>query len=191
MVWTVSYLLASRCLPLRNSDIEAWLGSLPGHVYANVRQPLVHILNLAHLMPLSAVWAGPARNAHLDGPPLLHAKTGGSTPLPIIENIEAKRAGCQSLTEAIDKTIPADRMMMQMVGSFAKFEREMIRQQTCAGLESARREGRIGGRRPKLTVRRRTEVIEMVSSDRKTTAETTRLFGVHPATMSRLLNTTS
>jgi type IV secretion system protein VirB4 len=60
--------------------VEAWLGSLPGHVYANVRQPLVHTLNLAHLMPLSSVWAGPKRNEHLDGPPLFYAETSGSTP---------------------------------------------------------------------------------------------------------------
>lgn len=60
--------------------VEAWLSSLPGQVYANVRQPLVHTLNLAHLMPLSAVWAGPSRDAHLAGPPLLHARTTGSTP---------------------------------------------------------------------------------------------------------------
>jgi type IV secretion system protein VirB4 len=46
--------------------VEAWLGSLPGHAYANVRQPIVHTLNLAHLTPLSAVWAGPERNAHLE-----------------------------------------------------------------------------------------------------------------------------
>ena len=44
--------------------VEAWLSSFPGHVYANVRQPLVSTLNLAHLLPLSAVWAGPERNAH-------------------------------------------------------------------------------------------------------------------------------
>ncbi|MBL27690.1 MAG: conjugal transfer protein TrbE [Rhodospirillaceae bacterium] len=60
--------------------VEAWLGSLPGHVYANVRQPLVHTLNLAHLVPLSAVWAGPARNDYLDGPPLFMAETAGTTP---------------------------------------------------------------------------------------------------------------
>ena len=60
--------------------VEAWLSSLPGHVYANVRQPLVHTLNLAHLMPLSSVWAGPERNEHLDGPPLIYAETSGSTP---------------------------------------------------------------------------------------------------------------
>jgi type IV secretion/conjugal transfer VirB4 family ATPase len=60
--------------------IEAWLGSLPGHVYANVRQPPVSTLNLAHMIPLSAVWAGPERDEHLDGPPLFYARTEGSTP---------------------------------------------------------------------------------------------------------------
>jgi type IV secretion/conjugal transfer VirB4 family ATPase len=60
--------------------IEAWLGSLPGHVYANVRQPPVSTLNLAHMMPLSAVWAGPEEDEHLGAPPLFYAKTEGSTP---------------------------------------------------------------------------------------------------------------
>ena len=67
--------------------VEAWLGSLPGQVYANVRQPLVHTLNLAHLMPLSSVWAGPARNDHLDGPPLLYAETSGSTPFRLSTHV--------------------------------------------------------------------------------------------------------
>ncbi|PWB79806.1 MAG: conjugal transfer protein TrbE, partial [Methylocystaceae bacterium] len=67
--------------------VEAWLGSLPGHVYANVRQPLVHTLNLAHLTPLSSVWAGPAHNAHLDGPPLLYAETSGSTPFRLSTHV--------------------------------------------------------------------------------------------------------
>jgi len=60
--------------------IEAWLGSLPGHVYANVRQPPVSTLNLAHMIPLSAVWAGPERDEHFDAPPLFYARTEGSTP---------------------------------------------------------------------------------------------------------------
>jgi type IV secretion system protein VirB4 len=44
--------------------VEAWLGSLPGHLYANVRQPPISTINLAHMIPLSAVWAGPERNEH-------------------------------------------------------------------------------------------------------------------------------
>lgn len=67
--------------------VEAWLGTLPGHVYANVRQPLVHTLNLAHLMPLSAAWAGPERNAHLGGPPLLIARTEGTTPFRLSNHV--------------------------------------------------------------------------------------------------------
>jgi type IV secretion system protein VirB4 len=68
------------CIRESVNAVEAWLGSLPGHAYANVRQPIVHTLNLAHLVPLSSVWAGPARNDHLDGPALFHAETSGSTP---------------------------------------------------------------------------------------------------------------
>ncbi|WP_314957236.1 conjugal transfer protein TrbE [Bradyrhizobium cosmicum] len=60
--------------------VEAWLGSLPGQVYANVRQPPVSTLNLAHMIPLSAVWAGEVRDHHLKAPPLFFAKTEGSTP---------------------------------------------------------------------------------------------------------------
>ncbi|WP_230481854.1 conjugal transfer protein TrbE [Sphingomonas sp. Leaf21] len=73
--------------------VEAWLSSLPGHAYANVRQPLVHTLNLAHLMPLSSVWAGPAGNDHLaavtgqEAPPLLVAKTAGSTPFRLSTHV--------------------------------------------------------------------------------------------------------
>ena len=79
--------LGFTCVREGVNAVDAWLGSLPGHVYANVRQPLVHTLNLAHLMPLSSVWAGPARNAHLDGPPLLIAKTAGSTPFRLSTHV--------------------------------------------------------------------------------------------------------
>jgi type IV secretion/conjugal transfer VirB4 family ATPase len=68
------------CMVETVNAIEAWLGSLPGHVYANVRQPPVSTLNLAHMIPLSAVWAGPLQDTHLHAPPLFFARTGGSTP---------------------------------------------------------------------------------------------------------------
>jgi|SRR5579883_956593 type IV secretion system protein VirB4 len=68
------------CIAETVNAVEAWLGSLPGHVYANVRQPPVSTLNLAHMMPLSAMWAGPERDEHLGAPPLFFAKTEGSTP---------------------------------------------------------------------------------------------------------------
>ncbi|AZO54380.1 conjugal transfer protein TrbE [Mesorhizobium sp. M8A.F.Ca.ET.208.01.1.1] len=67
-------------MPETINAVDAWLGSLPGHVYANVRQPPISTLNLAHMIPLSAVWAGPERDEHFGSPPLLYGKTEGSTP---------------------------------------------------------------------------------------------------------------
>ncbi|TPK80995.1 conjugal transfer protein TrbE [Mesorhizobium sp. B2-4-13] len=67
--------------------VDAWLGSLPGHVYANVRQPPISTLNLAHMIPLSAVWAGPERDEHLVSPPLLYGKTEGSTPFRLVLHV--------------------------------------------------------------------------------------------------------
>ena len=107
--------------------------------------------------------------------------------LTIMERLGDSGAGFRSLTEAIDTTTPAGRMMMQMVGAFAEFERAMLRERTKAGLDSARREGRIGGRRPKLTPQQQSEVRKMVLKGRKTAADAARLFKVHPATVSRLL----
>jgi type IV secretion/conjugal transfer VirB4 family ATPase len=68
------------CMVESVNALEAWFGSLPGHVYANVRQPPISTLNLAHLIPLSAVWPGPERDEHFAAPPLFFAKTEGSTP---------------------------------------------------------------------------------------------------------------
>lgn len=107
--------------------------------------------------------------------------------LSIIEKVEKAEAGFRSLTESIDTKSPGGRMMMQIVGSFAEFERAMLRERTRNGLNAARKEGRIGGRRPKLTKHQAQEIIQLVSSDKKTAADAARLFSVHPATVSRLL----
>lgn len=74
-------------VPETLNSVEAWLSSIPGHVYANVRQPVVSTLNLAHLLPLSAVWAGPERNSHLNGPPLIVTRTEGATPFRLVTHV--------------------------------------------------------------------------------------------------------
>jgi type IV secretory pathway VirB4 component len=47
-------------IPETLNAVDAWLSSIPGNAYA-VRQPIVSTLNLAHMMPVSARWAGPGR----------------------------------------------------------------------------------------------------------------------------------
>lgn len=102
--------------------------------------------------------------------------------LVILERVDAAGAKFRSLTEAIDTSGPAGRMLMQMLGSFAEFERAMIRERTRAGLREARAKGRVPGRKPKITTEQQKEIVEAVSSGRKTAAEIARLFKIHRAT---------
>lgn len=64
--------------------LEAWLGSLPGNTYANVRRPMLNTLNLADLLPLASIWAGspvaPCPYYPEDSPPLAVCTTDGQTP---------------------------------------------------------------------------------------------------------------
>lgn len=105
--------------------------------------------------------------------------------LNILEKVEAAGASFRSLTEAVDTSGPAGRMMMQMLGAFAEFERAMVRERTRAGLSSAREQGRVGGRRPKFNDEQRAEIIDMIEAGRKP-ADVARLFRVHRATIARL-----
>ena len=107
--------------------------------------------------------------------------------LDTAHKLQQQNVRLRSLTEAIDTTTAAGRMMMQMVGSFAEFERAMIRERTSAGLAQARAEGRIGGRRPKLGDKQRREIAESVTSGRKSGAEMARLYGVSEPTVSRIV----
>ena len=107
--------------------------------------------------------------------------------LHLLERIETAGAGFRSLTESIDTTTAAGRMLMQMLGSFAEYERAMVKERTTAGLAAARAEGRIGGRRPKLTIQQRADIVENVRSGRRTAAQMARLYGVSGPTISRIL----
>ena len=107
--------------------------------------------------------------------------------LMIMERIKEAEAGFKSLTEAIDTTTVSGTMMMQLIAVFAQFERSVLAERTKAGLDAARKQGRIRGWRPKLRPNQQDEIVTMVSTGTKTAADVARLFNVHPATVSRLL----
>ena len=107
--------------------------------------------------------------------------------LHIMERVRDAGAGFRSLTEAVDTTTPAGRMLMQMLESFAEFERSMVRERTRAGLAAARERGKVPGRKAKLNAAQQAEVLRMVEKGEKTAADAARLFGVHRSSISRLL----
>ncbi|MDV2997635.1 MAG: DNA-invertase hin [Chroococcidiopsis sp. SAG 2025] len=86
--------------------------------------------------------------------------------LILMDKIDKVGTGFRSLTEAIDTTTAAGRMMINMVGAFAEFECAMIRERTNAGLSADRAEGRIGGRRKKLSQAQRADIADNVLSGR-------------------------
>lgn len=104
-----------------------------------------------------------------------------------LEAINAAGAGFLSLTNAIDTTTPMGRLSMQIVGAFAEFEREMIRERTMHGLANARRAGVIVGRKPKLKPAQKAEIIRMIEEGRGTSSTAASLFAVSKATVKRVL----
>ena len=64
--------------------LDAFLGSLPGHGYPNLRRPLISTRNIADLLPVTSVWPGLANNPCSffppKSPPLMWPATDGATP---------------------------------------------------------------------------------------------------------------
>lgn len=107
--------------------------------------------------------------------------------LRIMVRIAAADAGFRSITERIDTTTPAGRMMMRMIDAFAEFERAMTSERTIAGHAAARAEGRALGRPRKLSAAKEFEIAQSVLSGRKSAAAMARLYDINKATVSRIV----
>lgn len=71
--------------------------------------------------------------------------------LKISATLNEKSVNLLSLTENIDTTTPTGRMYFTILGAIAQMERELIQERVIAGLESARKRGRLGGRPKSMT----------------------------------------
>lgn len=63
-----------------HNTVDAWLGSIPGHPFANVRRRVVTSMNLSHLIRTTTKWGGPEHNKALGGAPMITCSTGGTDP---------------------------------------------------------------------------------------------------------------
>lgn len=98
--------------------------------------------------------------------------------LNILEQIETAGCGFKSLTEPIDTVSPAGKLMLNILGSVAEFERTLIRERSIAGQVSAIRFGRWPGRPKVLTDDQELELFELWALQNKTKSELARLYGV-------------
>jgi DNA invertase Pin-like site-specific DNA recombinase len=76
----------------------------------------------------------------------------------IVTGLHDRGIGFESLTEKIDTNSAPGKLIFHVFAALAEFERNLIRERTLAGLEAARRRGRIGGRQPKVDSKMRKKI---------------------------------
>jgi DNA invertase Pin-like site-specific DNA recombinase len=104
-----------------------------------------------------------------------------------LEQIEAAGASFQSLTEPIDTSTPAGRMMMHMLGAFAEFERSIIRERSMAGQKAAKDRGAHCGRPRTLKKEDEAKLVKMYNTQKYTIAALAHFFDVHESTAKRAI----
>ena len=102
-----------------------------------------------------------------------------------VEDLRVRGIGFQSLTEAIDTTTAQGLLVFHMFSALAEFERSLIRERTQAGLAAARRNGRTGGRRPKLSEDDIKAAKSMLANPDIGVTQIAHRLGVSPATLYR------
>ncbi len=105
--------------------------------------------------------------------------------LSIIDRLQERGAGFESLTEHIDTTSPAGRLMIQMLGAFAEFEREMIRERTKSGMQAAKKRGVRLGRPRSLETEDERRVVRQWRTGNYTLAALAHEYGVHLSSIKR------
>lgn len=90
--------------------------------------------------------------------------------IQVIQQLQAESIGFRSLQENMDTTTPGGQLIFHIFGALAEFERSLIRERTSAGLAAARARGRIGGRRPRLSMDQ-IRMAQQLMASRKTTAQ--------------------
>jgi len=107
--------------------------------------------------------------------------------LQILATIDQAGAEFRSLTETIDTRTAAGRMLMQMLGAFAEFERGMIRERTLAGVAAAQDRGVRFGRPRAMTPTEEARAVQLVRSGRYSLSEAARRYGCHVSSIKRAL----
>ena len=106
-----------------------------------------------------------------------------------LDDLAARGVHFRSLTEGIDTSTPLGRMFYQLAAAFAEYERALIRERTCAGIDAARAAGRRIGRPPALTDEQRT-LARRLRDQGEGVAAIARILKVSPSTVRRTVNDT-
>jgi DNA invertase Pin-like site-specific DNA recombinase len=107
--------------------------------------------------------------------------------LEIINILKERHVGFRSLTEHMDTTTPHGELLFHLFGSLAQYERSLARERILAGLESARKRGRRGGR-PRIIDEEKKAVIKQMLSQGASKASICRAFNLPRSTLYDMIN---
>jgi len=105
--------------------------------------------------------------------------------LDVVADLEQRGVALRSLTESIDTSTPAGRLIFHTFGALSEFERDLIRERTRAGLDAARARGRVGGRPTVWTPDKREQAFAMLKAG-KDVSTVAKVLGVSRASIYRL-----
>ncbi len=107
--------------------------------------------------------------------------------IEVVEGLEKRGVGFVSLQEGFDTTTNGGKLVFQIFGALAEFERNLIKERTRAGLEAARARGRCGGRKVKLTSTQVEALKLMYDTKKHSIKEICSTFGISKPTLYRYL----
>ncbi|WP_139833855.1 recombinase family protein, partial [Thalassospira alkalitolerans] len=90
-----------------------------------------------------------------------------------------------SLSEGINTTTPGSKLVLHIFSAMAEFQREIIVENTCAGIDAARQRGVILGRPRTLTPEDIAEAHRQIMQGHKDMEQIANLFDIHPKTVER------
>jgi DNA invertase Pin-like site-specific DNA recombinase len=99
-----------------------------------------------------------------------------------------QRGVCLNIGGSVhDPNDPVGRLLFNVLAMVAEFEADLIRMRTREGMKVAKAKGRLRGKRPKLSPRQETHLVELHGAGRHTTGELAELFGVARSTVYRAI----
>ncbi len=107
--------------------------------------------------------------------------------IEVVEGLEAAGIGFISLQEGFDTTTSGGKLVFQIFGALAEFERNLIRERTRAGLKAARARGKVGGRKLKLSADQVSTLKAMYESKKHTVKDICSVFSISKPTFYRYI----
>lgn len=101
----------------------------------------------------------------------------------IVSDLEQRGIGFESLTEKIETSSAAGKLVFHVFAALAEFERNVIRERTQAGLSAARARGRVGGRKPSLSEKQKREIRALLKDPSIAVTDVAKRYGVSRTTI--------